>query len=165
MPALLVAAALVGSGCAALTASRESSFFRGFSLQKSVEKNASRSGLDCSGGGGGGGGIGSSGGGFGFGGREYHSHKGEGFSCRLAGGGESFDEQGFISALRREVEAAITASGAKIVDGGGQSAGGFSYEYASGDVRGRVKVTGRRRAGVYYSVEADLEESGGKGAR
>jgi len=161
LPALLVAAALVGSGCSALTASRGSSFFDGFSLQKSV-KNASRSGLDCSGAGGGGG-IGSSAGGFGFGGREYHSHKGESLSCRLAGGGESFDEEGFISALKREVEGAIKESGAKIVDGG-QSAGGFSYEYASGDVRGRVKVTGRKRAGVYYSVQADLEESGGTGA-
>jgi hypothetical protein len=146
--------------------SQGSSFFSKFSIQELVEKNASRSGLDCSaGGGGGGGGIGSSGGGFGFGGREYQSHKGESCSCHLSGKGEGFDEAGFIAVLRREVEGEITDSGTKITNSASQAVSSFFIEYASGDVRGRVKVTGRRIADGYYSLEADLDESGGKGAK
>ena len=55
----------------------------------------------------------------------------------------------------------VDESGAKITDGGGRDAGGFCFEYASGDVRGRVKVTGRRIGGGYYSLRAELDESRG----
>jgi hypothetical protein len=154
----LITAILVGVGCTAYMYSLQSSFFSKFSLPELVEKNKSRSGLDCSAGGGGIG-IGVGGGG-GFSRKEFQSHKGESFSCRLSDRVEKFDEAGFIAALRQDVERDITESGAKIIDSGNPDASSFYLEYELEDARGRVEITGRKIREEYYSLKADLNERG-----
>src|SRR5437667_323575 len=94
--------------CSACIWSRRSPFFSSFSLEKLVKDNKANTGLACEGSGGGGGGsIGTSGGGIGFGGKQFHSHKGDSFSCKLkSDDGERFDEPRIINALRLDVEKA-----------------------------------------------------------
>jgi hypothetical protein len=134
--------------------SLQSSFFSKFSLRELVEKNKSRSGLDCSSGGGGGGG----GGGGSLSGKEFRFHKGESLSCRLSDDAEKFDEASFIAALKQDIEGEIRESGAKITDSGSPTASNFYFEYEQEIGRGRVEITGRTIRDDYYSLKADLEE-------
>ena len=153
----LIAVILVSVGCAAYMHSLQSSFFSKFSLRELVEKNKSHTGLDCSAGGGGGS-IG--GGGGGFSSKEFQSHKGESFSCRISESAGKFDEAGFIAALRQDVERGIAETGANIIDSGNPDASSFYLEYELEHARGRVEVRGRKIRDGYYSLEADLNERG-----
>jgi hypothetical protein len=133
--------------------SLQSSFSSKFSLRELVERNKSRSGLDCSSGGAGGGGGGGS-----RSGKEFRLHKSESFSCRLSDSAEKFDEASFIAALKRDVEGDLRESGAKITDSGSPTASNFYFEYEQELGRGRVEITGRTIRDNYYSLNADLEE-------
>ena len=151
--AALITATFVSVGCTASMHSLQSSFFSKFSLRELVERNRSRSGLDCSTGGAGGGGGGGS-----ASGRKFRFHKGESLSCRLSGGAENFDEAGLIAALKQDVEGELRESGAEITGSGSPAASSFYFEYEQGIGRGRLEITGRTISGGYYSLKADLEE-------
>jgi len=153
--ATLITATLVSVGCTASMHSLQSSFFSKFSLRELVERSRSRSGLDCSTGGAGGGAGGGS-----VSGREFRFHRGESLSCRLSGAAESFDEAGFIAALKQDVEGDLRESGAEITGSGSPTASNFYFEYEQGIGRGRLEVTGRTISGGYYSLKAELDEKG-----
>ena len=148
--------------CSACIWSRGSAFFSSFSLEKLVKNNKSNTGLACDPkGGGGGGSIGTSSGGIGFGGKQFHSHKGDSFSCQLTSDeGERFDEPRIINALQLDVEKALSDSGAKIVDRGNPDPHSFYFAYTLQNIEGRVQISGRRSGGGYYSLDADLSETG-----
>lgn len=98
--------------------------------------------------------------------KEFHSHKGESFSCRLTSdGAEQFDEAGFIAALRQDVERGIEGSGAKVINSGKPDTGSFYFEYTLEDVAGRIDISGSRARGNYYSLTADLDERGKRAAK
>src|SRR6266496_5889419 len=158
---------LIAVGCTACIQSRESFFFKSFSLQKLVEENKSYARLSCDrGGSGGGGGGGTTAGtwawGFGgFGSKEFHSHKGDGFFCGLKSDGvDRFDEAALIAGLRQDVEEAITTGGAKITDSGNRDSRSFYFAYTLDNIKGRVEVSGKRIQDDQYSLNADLDESG-----
>ena len=146
-------------GCTTYMFSQQTSFFSKFSLRELVEKNQSFTGLDCSVSGGGfGGGTGG-----GLGRREFHSQKAESFFCRLkANEAGHFDEAGLLAVLRREVEKHITESGAEIIGQRNPDTNSFYFAYTSGNIRGRVEVSGSNIAGNSYSLAADLDEKSEK---
>ncbi|HMG76715.1 MAG TPA: hypothetical protein VK582_24790 [Pyrinomonadaceae bacterium] len=149
--------------CSACIWSRGSAFFSSFSLEKLVQDNKSNTGLACAPnrGGGGGGSIGTSSGGIGFGGKQFHSHKGDSFSCQLKSDeGERFDEPRIITALQLDVEKALSDSGAKIIDRGNPGPASFYLAYTLQNIEGRVQISGKRSGGGYYSLSADLNETG-----
>jgi hypothetical protein len=137
----------------------QSSFFSNFSLRELVQKNESRSGLNCSMGGIGGGGGGTGG----IGRKEFHNHKGESFSCRIkSSDGEQFDEAEFIVSLKEDVEKIIRASGAKVTDSGNPDPSSFYFEYSIENIQGRIDVSGKKIREDYYSLKADIDEKGKK---
>ena len=148
--------------CSACIWSRGTAFFSSFSLEKLVKDNKSNTGLACDPkGGGGGGSIGTSSGGIGFGGKQFHSSKSDNFACRLkSDAAERFDEPRVIAALQLDVEKALGDSGAKIIDHGNPDPATFYFAYTLKDIEGRVQVSGRRSGGGYYSLSADLSETG-----
>jgi hypothetical protein len=151
---------LVAAGCTACIHSKDSSFFNRFSLQRLVEENKSHARLECDASGGGGGGIGAGTWGWGSGSKEFHSHKGDGFFCRLkANSVGGFDEAALIAGLRQDVERAITSSGATITDSGYRESASFYFRYALDNVKGRVEISGQRIQDNQYSLKADLYES------
>ena len=158
--ALILTIILITSGFIGCSLSPESAFFSKFSIQQLVEKNKAPTGLDCKGNERGGG-IGGGGGGvsFGFGTKEYHSHKGDGFFCRLNSNAlEHFDEASLITALRQDVERAIDQSGAKIIESGNPDSASFYFAYSIDNALGRVEISGKRIRNDYYSVRAELDE-------
>jgi hypothetical protein len=156
--ALTIFAAFI---CVACTHSKESSFFRSFSLRELVAENKSHVGLDCSVGGGGGGGSSFGVQSLGSGAGEFHSHKSDGCYCKLKPDAvESFGEAALIAGLAEDVERAIIDSGAKIIDSGKQDSGSFYFGYALDDRKGRVEISGKRLPADHYSLEANLEETG-----
>jgi hypothetical protein len=161
-PIILIVALTVtlfnGFACAAYMFSQQTSFFSKFSMRELVEKNKALAGLECSAGGGGGG----AGMGGGSGAKEFHSHKTESFSCQLkAASAEQFDEAGFISALKQDVEKDIIDSGAKVVDSGNFKTNSFYFKYTLENVEGRVEISGKKIEN-YYNLNADLDEKGKK---
>jgi hypothetical protein len=160
--ALILTFILITSGFIACSLSPESAFFSKFSIQQLVEKNKAPTGLDCEGNGNDrGGGIGGGGGGvsFGFGRKEYHSHRGDGFFCKLkATALEHFDEASLIAALRQDVERAIDQSGAKVIESGNPDSASFYFAYSIDNALGRVEISGKRIRNDYYSVRAELDE-------
>jgi len=151
---------LIGFDYAAYMFYQQTSFFSKFSLRELVEKNKALAGLNCSAGGGGGSAGTGSGGGSGS--KEFHSHTTENFSCQLkTAGAEQFDEAGFISALKQDIEKGIVDSGAKIVESGNPETNGFYFEYTSENVEGRVELSGKKTEN-YYTLKADLDEKGKK---
>ena len=150
-----VLALMLSAGCAAYTASLESSFFSKFSLRELVERNKSHD-LNCSAGGGGGGGRVSS-----FGSKESHSQKGESLSCQVTDA-EKFDEGKFLQALKQSVEMELEESKAKTIGCAKVDEQRFYCEYALEDARGRVEVSGTMGSGNYYSLKANLDETRGE---
>ncbi len=144
---------------------RGSAFFTNFSVERLV-KNSKANTLACdpNGGGGGGGGGGSifaTSGGFGFGGQQFRSSKSDSFACRLKSDAvERFDEPRLIAALQLDVEKALSDSGAKITDRGNPGPASFYFAYTLRNIEGRVQVSGRRSGGDYYSLDANLSETG-----
>ena len=160
LTAALAAIILLSMGCTSYMFSQETSFFSEFSLRELVEKNQSFMGLDCSVSGGG---FGGGTGGGGLGRQEVHSHKAESFFCRLkADEAGYFNESGVLAVLRREVEKHIGESGAEIIGQGNPDTNSFYFAYTSGNIRGRVEVSGRNMVGNNYSLAADLEEKSEK---
>jgi len=157
---------LVAVGCTACVQSRETSFFKSFSLQKLIEQNKSSVGLNCDAGGGGE--VSGGGGGVGTGtwswprkSTEFHSRKGDGFSCRLRPDAvDSFDQTALITGLRQVVAAAIAGSGAKVIDSGNRNSRSFYFTYALDNIKGRVEITAKTIIDGQVSLNADLEESG-----
>src|SRR6266478_6699669 len=129
--ALKALAILIAAGCTACIQSRESSFFKSFSLQKFVEENKSYGSLSCDrGGSGGGGGTATGIWVWGSGSEDFHSHKGDGFFCRLKTDGvDRFDEAALVAGLRQGVEGAITRVGAKITESGNRDSSSFYFAY------------------------------------
>src|SRR5262245_40331750 len=98
---LPVAIVFLAAGSSCLW-SRESPFYKNFSMRELVTSNKSIAGFDCSAGGGGGdgNGIGSRSGGIG-GKTHFQSSKGDAFFCRLKSGElASADEEKLIGSLR-----------------------------------------------------------------
>jgi hypothetical protein len=153
--ASFVLALMLSAGCAAYTASLESSFFSKFSLRELVERNKSQD-LNCSAGGTGGGGGGRS-----FGSKESHSQKGESLSCQITDA-EKFDEGKFLQALRQSVEMDLEESKARNIGCAKVDEQSFSCEYALEDIRGKVEVSGKMGPGNYYSLKANLDERTGE---
>ena len=142
-----VVALMLSAGCAAYTASLQSSFFSKFALRELVERNKSRD-LNCSAGGGGGS-VSR------FGRKESHFQKGENLSCQIT---EQFDEEEFLQALKQSIEMDLERSNARIIGIAKIDAQSFYCEYAFEDIRGRVEISGRMVPGNYYSLKADLDE-------
>ena len=134
--------------------SKESSFFHNFSVFELVAQNTSHVGLDCSEGG--------SGNSFSIqdsASGELQSDKSEDCNCKLkADALESFSEATLMSALADDLEKAIVASGARIVDSGRRNSSSFYFEYALDDRKGRVEIVGKRLPPTNYSLEANLKE-------
>ena len=149
--------------CTACMGFKGSAFFTNFSVERLV-KNSKANTLACDrdgGGGGGGGSIFTSSGGFGFGGRQFRSAKSDSFACRLTSdAADRFDEPRVITTLQLDVEKALSDSGAKIVERGNPGPASFYFSYTIQNIEGRVQISGRRSGGGYYSLSADLNETG-----
>jgi hypothetical protein len=89
-------------------------------------------------------------------------HRSEAFTCPFyASVYSSFDEQGFITSLRAEIEkeminleAAITRQGN--IEGDFNS-NEFYFEYTQGEIKGRIVISGRMIESGYY-LAANIEE-------
>ena len=137
-------------------ANRVSTFFANFSLRELVknklhlpassQNRASRS---------------AGGGGF-LGHGQSLYRKSESFPCPVyVSDYVSFDEQGFITSLKAEVEKQIIDSAAAIT-GQGNIEGNFNssefyFEYMQGGIKGRILISGKMIESGYY-LTADLEE-------
>jgi hypothetical protein len=65
-----------------------------------------------------------------------------------------------FSSLKLNLERALHDNGAQIVDSGSTGSANFYFAYTLKGVRGRVELSGKRRAGGYYNISANLSESG-----
>ncbi|HJP95858.1 MAG TPA: hypothetical protein VJ843_00645 [Candidatus Saccharimonadales bacterium] len=105
-----------------------------------------------------GGGVGAA-----YGGSEGRNYqKSEGYSHPIhTAGDDRFNESVLITALRAELKAEITNSGAAITfEGdieGNFNSSEFYFEYAQGSIRGRIIISGKV-IGDSYSLRAALEE-------
>jgi hypothetical protein len=159
---LLLVVGITGfaSGC---IMSRESSFFKNFSMRDLVTSNKAIKGFHCDpagGGGGGGGGIGSWAGGFGGGGSRFHSQKSDGFACRLSSNElQGPDEERLITSLKQQLEDSLRSYGARIRETGSSDTHSFYFSYDIKDIQGRIQVSGQRIGVDFYSLQASLEES------
>ena len=151
-PALL----LIPNGCKAFMNFSSSSFLSNFSLEELVKKNRSPSGMMCAKGGMGG--VG--GGGSSVSPKKSSSSKSSSFSCQISD--DSFDEAAFIMSLKADVEQEINRSGATIMNRGSSDPSGFYFEYADGDIHGRISIGGKKSGAKYYSLEAKLNERSGE---
>ena len=92
--------------------------------------------------------------------RNYH--KSETCSCPIHTlGDDRFDEAEFTTALKEDVKRQITDSGA-VITLQGDIAGNFNssefyFEYAQGEIQGRIVMSGKVIGGS-YRLRADLEE-------
>jgi hypothetical protein len=154
--ALMICLAAV---CTACIGSRGSAFFSAFSLEKLVTNDKSNVGLICDANGGGGGG-GSNGTSFGFGSKQFNAHKALSFACKLKSDAAERGGARLIAALEHDVEQALRDSGAKVIDRGNTDPASFYFAYSFENIQGRVQVSGRITGGDYYSLQADLSESG-----
>ena len=150
---------IFATGCAASLSYFQSSFFSKFSLPELVERSKSAGPLNCSTHTAGGlGGIGTGSGGIGT--KQSSFFKGVSFSCQLTDT-EQFDEAKFIQALKQNVESDLNSNKAKITSEN-LSAAGFYLEYSSGDISGRVEISGKIGQLNYYTLTADLQEKRGE---
>jgi hypothetical protein len=132
-----------------------SSFFANFSLRKLVNDKlhlpATYPGASLRGGGGG----------F-FGHGQSICHRSESFTCPVyASDYVSFDEQGFVTSIRAEIEKEMINLEASIsrqgnIDGDFNSSE-FYLEYTQGEIKGRIVISGKMIASGYY-LSADIEE-------
>ena len=159
--ALTALALLAVVGCGACIRNQETSFFHNFSMRTLVENYKSHAALDCGpvSGGGGGSTFGIAAVGGGFPRSEYHSHKGDAYFCKLNSSG-ALDEAALIEGLARDVESAITSSGAKLVDRQTHGPTNILLNYTSGNAKGHIEISVKRFSGDQYNLLADLEESG-----
>jgi len=151
--ALTIFAASISAGCARAKQSKESSFLHNFSIVELVGQNTSHVGLDCSEGG--------TGNDFSIqdsASRDFQSDKNEDCNCQVrADAVESFSEATLMSALAGDLEKAIVASGARIINRGpGNSS--FYFEYVLDDRKGRVEIVVQRQPTANYRLEAHLKE-------
>jgi hypothetical protein len=148
---------LLAAGGIACMSSIASPFFTKFSVNELVQRNKTIGGLNCLPEGGGGG-IGTGVGGIGKDGSRVHRN--ESFSCQISDA-DQFDEAKFIQTLRESIEKDLDACKAKIVGSDNSDSTKFYFEYTLEDIKGRVKISGTRSLGNYYTVDADLEEKSG----
>jgi len=151
-------------GCTAYMSSFTTPFFAKFSLKELVQRNNTHGPLNCSAGGGGGGGGGGSSigtGGGAIGRNQSNFHKSESFSCQLRDA-DQFDEASFIQSLKESVETDLHRIDAKVLRTDKPDVAGFLLEYSAGDITGRVKISGIKYPGNYYTLNADLEEKRGE---
>jgi hypothetical protein len=142
-------------GCSGLMKVPSSSFLSGFSLEQLVKNNRSPSGMLCAKGG-----LGGAGSRIGSVGRSGSSNNvSSSFSCHLSDAdSSSFDEAAFITSLKMDVEREITDSGSTISGQGSTGSSGFFIEYAVRDIHGRITIDGKKSAGGYYSLYANVNE-------
>jgi hypothetical protein len=74
------------------------------------------------------------------------------------GDGNSFDEAAFITSLKMDIERQIRDSGASINSKGSSDPTGFFIEYTERDIHGRITIDGKKSAGGYYSLYANVNE-------
>ncbi|MBO0860744.1 MAG: hypothetical protein J2P21_20125 [Chloracidobacterium sp.] len=133
-----------------------SSFFANFSLRKLVNDKlnlpaATYPGASLRGGGGG----------FTVGGQSI-CHKSESFTCPIyASDFVSFDEQGFVTSIKAEIEKEMINLEVSInrqgkIDGDFNSSE-FYLEYSHGEIKGRIVISGKMIASGYY-LSAYIEE-------
>jgi hypothetical protein len=138
-----------------------SAFLANFSLRKLVNDKlhlpATYPGASSRGGGGG----------F-FGPGQSICHRSESFTCPVyASDYVSFDEQGFVTSIRAEIEKEIINHDAAIrrqgnIDGDFNSSE-FYFEYTQGEIKGRIVISGKMIESGYY-LTVDIEEIA-KGAK
>ena len=139
--------------------SPETSFFSNFSVRQLVERNKSAGGLNCDAMGRDENGIGSRAGGLGSRGAQFNSHRSDSWACRLQVS-DALDEGRLFSALKLDIERSLRGTGAQITQTGSSGPANFYFAYNVKNVRGRVELSGTRSGGVYYTVRADLDETG-----
>jgi hypothetical protein len=89
-------------------------------------------------------------------------HKSESFTCPIyASDYVSFDEQGFVTSLKAEIEKEISDCAASIT-GQGDIEGNFNssefyFEYTQEEIKGRIIISGKMVDGGYY-LTAGIEE-------
>lgn len=142
-------------GCRGLMKVPSSSFLSGFSLEQLVKNNHSLSGMLCSKGG-----LGGDGNRIGSVGRKGSSTTASSsFSCHLSDADRnSFDEAGFITSLKVDIERQIRDSGATINGKGSSDPTGFFIDYAERDIHGRITINGKTSTGGYFSLFASVNE-------
>ncbi len=82
------------------------------------------------------------------------------FGCGVNDTGDKFKEKekAFLESLKSYVEKQIAESGAKVVDTGDAFPAGFYFEYAEGDVEGRIEFISKVSSDNYYFLSATLVE-------
>ncbi len=133
-----------------------SSFFTQFSLQDLANKNNSPSGLlfPKRKTGGIGGGLYSSGG---DSEQTTNIKHGTIFLNIKSEDSNKFDEQEFISSLRKDVEDSINQSRLKIIKTNSQNSSSFRFEYTKGKMEGQIDISGEMKDG-YYELKAMIVE-------
>ena len=147
-----LAIVLFGSGCRVSMSSLQSSFFTKFSLRELI-KGSATAGLECSDNTGGGISMGTGG----VGAELSSFEKSESCLCQITDA-KLFDETKFLEALKVSVEKDLDANKATIV-GSKDSAGGFSLEYASSEIKGTVEISRGKGIERFYMLQAKLTET------
>ena len=150
-----LAIVLFGAGCRVSMSSLQSSFFTKFSLRELIKGNAFTPGLECSDNTGGGISMGTGG----VGAELSSFEKSESCLCQVIDA-KLFDEAKFIEALKVGVETELGANKATIVSSK-DSAGGFSLEYASSEIKGTVQISRGKGIERFYMLQAKLTETEG----
>lgn len=135
---------------------KPSNFFNEFSLKELVKKNTSSFGLFHS--------IGSIGGGMSGGDLEQTTHsKHESFACRIESkDSNNFNEEKFISSLRKDVEDSMNQSRLKITETNNPNSSSFRLKYKTKGMKGQIDISGEMKNGYYELKAMAVEKSGQK---
>ena len=93
-----------------------------------------------------------------LGSEDSFTHQSEVITCRKTSDTLSFDEAGFLNALKTAIEKEITVRGGMIDHHQGPQTSGFSFEYTAGKTHGNLEIAGRNAGTDYYNLEATVDE-------
>jgi len=96
---------------------------------------------------------------FGSGRAHFNSSRTESYACRLLSN-EGPDEGRLFNTLKLDVERTLRDSGAQITETGSSGRANFYFAYGLKNVSGRIELSGTKAGSDYYSVRADLNETG-----
>lgn len=135
---------------------KPSNFLTEFSLKEMVKKNNSTTGLLCAKRSTGGVGFDSSGGNS----EQTVHNKHETFGCWVKDvDSDKFDEEEFISSLKKDVEDSINQSGLKITETNSPNSSSFRFEYESEKMKGQIEISGEMKNGYYELKVMAVEKS------
>ena len=136
---------------------KPSNFLTEFSLKELVKNNTSPSGLLCARH------TGSHGGGLSGGDSEQITHiTHESLHCPIKSvDSDKFDEEEFISSLRKDVKDSINQSGLKITETNSPNSSSFHVEYETEGMKGQIDISGEMKNG-YYELKAMATEKSGQ---